>query len=170
MIFVLQDRGGGGAENHVMLQDLGGGGLSVSEKPRPHPTRTKCQATSLELGTTARVQGASGGGGAGGPQLYTIGQRGSQGPQNTQFLKFSEMTGKRVGFPWDLALILPINVGDQGDPGSRGMHTLVVFGGISTSRIATKTFWTVVLLRSKLERLEVAQREVVVAFKEANEA
>ena len=75
---------------------------------------------------------------------YTIGQRGTQGPQNTQFQKFSEMTGKRVGFPWDLALILPINVGDQGDPGSRGMHTLVVFGGISTVRIATKTFWTVV--------------------------
>ena len=62
MIFVLQDRGGG-AENHVMLQDLWGGGLSVSEKPCPHPTRTRCQATSLELGTTARVQGASGGGG-----------------------------------------------------------------------------------------------------------
>ena len=29
--------GGGGAENHVMLQDLGGGGLSVSEKPAPTP-------------------------------------------------------------------------------------------------------------------------------------
>ena len=26
------------------------------------------------------------------------------------------------------------------------MHTLVVFGGISTVRIATKTFWTVVTM------------------------
>ena len=130
--------GGGVLKIMSCCKTLGGGGLSVSEKPLPHPTRTRCQATSLELGTTARVQGASGGEGAGGAQLYTIGQRGSQ------FQKFSEMTGKRVGFPWDLALILPINVGDQGDPGSRGMHTLVVFGGISTVGIATKTFWTVV--------------------------
>ena len=61
------------------------------------------------------------------------------------------MTGIRVGFSCDLALILPINVGDQGEQGSRSMHTLVVFGRISIVRIATKTFWTVVtqkILRS----------------------
>ena len=127
----------------IMLCCRTWGGRSVSENPRPQPSRSRCHATSLELGRIARVQGARGGG-ARGAQLYTIGQRGSQGPQNTRFKKFSATTGTRVGFPWDRALILPINVGDQGDQGSRGMHTLVVFGGISTVRIATKTFWTVV--------------------------
>ena len=65
-------------------------------------------------------------------------------PQNTQFQKCSETTGKRVGLPWDLALNLSVHVGDQTDPGSTGMHTLVVFDGISTVKITTKTFWTVV--------------------------
>ena len=152
IICVLQERGipendfcaarprGGGAENHVMLQDRGGG-LFVSEKPRPHQTTT---AVSSHIpGTRHNRKGArgKGGGGAGGAQLYTIGQRGSQGLQNNEFQKFSATTGKRVGFAPDLALILPINVGDQGDPGSRGMHTLLVFGGISTVKIVTKTFW-----------------------------
>ena len=137
-------RPGGGGVLKIMscCRTLGGGGSVCLRKTPPYTTRTRCQATSLELGTTARVQGASGGGGGGGggAQLYTIGQRGSQRPQNTQFQKFSEMTGKRVGFPWDLALILPINVGDQGDRGSRGMHTLVAFGGISTVRIVQRLF------------------------------
>ena len=50
------------------------------------------------------------------------------------------MTGIRVGFSCDLVLILPINVGAQGEQSSRSMHTLVAFGRISIVRIATKTF------------------------------
>ena len=63
MIFVLQDRGGGVLEIMSCCRTPGGGGLSVSEKPRPPPTSTRCQATSLKLGKKARVQGARGGGG-----------------------------------------------------------------------------------------------------------
>ena len=54
-------------------------------------------------------------------------------------------TGIRFGFAWDLALILHINVGVQGEQGLRILHTLVVFHGISTVRFATKSFWTGVI-------------------------
>ena len=65
-------------------------------------------------------------------------------PSGKEEAKGPKTPDSRTSVQWDLALVLPINLGDQGIRGSMGMHTLVVSGGMRPLRIATKTFWTIV--------------------------